>query len=275
MSGRALRLAIERDDAAKAASLALVLAEQDPVWGSEAHPLAGGQLVLSGPGLYVNRGLALGLEAPVVPDELDFLEARSRAVGVRPAVEVTELSDPGTRDLLDGRGYAADNDGAVTVLVRTTDDLPSDHDPAISIVPVGQVALDQWIETSALGWGHLTEPAQRAASAYARAAYVIDGSGMVVARDSVDGRPLGCASLTVAGPIATLGGMSTIPTERGRGVQSALIRYRLAAARGRGCQIATSSARIGGASERNLIRHGFEPIDTRRSYFAADPAAIR
>ena len=50
-----------------------------------------------------------------------------------------------------------------------------------------------------------------------------------------------------------------MPAERGRGVQRTLIHYRLRVAARRGCEIAVTSATPGGASERNLIRHGFEP----------------
>jgi hypothetical protein len=41
--------------ARNAVAHALVLAAQDPSWGTDVFELAGGQVVLCGPGLYVNR----------------------------------------------------------------------------------------------------------------------------------------------------------------------------------------------------------------------------
>jgi GNAT superfamily N-acetyltransferase len=53
--------------------------------------------------------------------------------------------------------------------------------------------------------------------------------------------------------------MSTLPSERRRGVQAALVHHRLRLARAAGCGIATSTTVSGGASERNLRRLCFEP----------------
>ncbi len=88
---------------------------------------------------------------------------------------------------------------------------------------------------------------------------MVDGDGLVIASDAGDGRSVGCASLTIHNGVATLGGMSTVPSERERGVQRAMILHRLRVARDRGCDVVTSSAAPGGTSERNLIRHGFVP----------------
>lgn len=134
------------------------------------------------------------------------------------------------------------------------------HPDDVAVHPVRSEAdLALWQEVSALGWGHATAEARRAADAFAVAAYEIDGAGMVVAFDADDGRPLGCASLTVRDGLATLGGMSTVPAERGRGVQAALVHHRLGAAAERGCRTAASRAVVGGASARNLARHGCRP----------------
>jgi GNAT superfamily N-acetyltransferase len=89
---------------------------------------------------------------------------------------------------------------------------------------------------------------------------------MVIAVDTSDGRPLGCASLTLREEVATLGGMSTIPAERGRGVQTALILHRLGVAAAAGCSIATSTTVVGGASERNVQRFGFRPTHVKQTW---------
>jgi GNAT superfamily N-acetyltransferase len=137
-------------------------------------------------------------------------------------------------------------------------DSPTD----VVVRSISAASIADWQEVSALGWGHVTPESRRASDAFVRAAQVIDGDGMVIAHDAADGRPLGCASLTRRDGVATLGGMSTIPAERRRGVQAALVRHRIEVALDSGCDLITTSTAVGGASERNVGRLGFEPVLT-------------
>ena len=93
---------ISRTEAANAAAHAGVLAGQDPSWGTEVFALADGQAVLCGPGLYVNRALAVGLRGPVTADDFDVLEERSAAVGVVPSIDVVPTAHRSVTDA--GRG---------------------------------------------------------------------------------------------------------------------------------------------------------------------------
>lgn len=263
---------IVRAWALDAAAFADVLARDEPAWGSSVRHIAGGRLVISGRGLYVNRALALGIDAPATDDDLELVVTASRAAGVAPAVEVTPATHPGTVERLAAHGFTRDPDRDVTALLRAPEPLP--HAPGdVVIVPVStadDVAL--WQETSAHGWGHTTESARRASDAFTRAAHAIDGDGMLLAFDAGDGRVLGCASTTIRDALATLGGMSTVPAERGRGVQAAMLRHRLELAIARGCDLAASTTVVGGASERNLLRHGFVAAFTVATWSLASPA---
>jgi GNAT superfamily N-acetyltransferase len=267
VQNRPLTVLVERSAAATAAGFAAALAAQDSSWHSETRPLAGGHLVLCGPGLYVNRGIAVGIDEPLTDADLDIVEQRSAAVGVPPSVEVTDVTHPGSSRSLQRRSFEHDAESDVTVCVIELEqsDVTFEDLPELERITVTDSSLEQWMDVSAEGWGHVTAAARRAADAFAHAAHVT-GDRLLMAIDAGDGRPLGCASLTIAGEVATLGGMSTIPAERGRGVQSALIRHRLVAARASGCSVAVSSARTGGPSERNLMRHGFVATHTRRTY---------
>ncbi len=255
-----------------AAAFASELARIDPAWGSETFELAGGRAVLCGPGLYINRAIAVGLDGPLSDEQVELFEARCAAVGVPPAVEVTEATHPSVAPGMAARGYVAD--GTTSALRRTLDDideLPA-PDSTIRIEPANLGLLSVWQEASALGWGHLDPDARRASDAFARVAAAVDGDGLVLATAAGDGRPVGCASLTIRDGVATLGGMSTLPGERGRGVQRAMILHRLRVAHDRGCDVVTSSAVPGGASERNLIRHGFAPWFTVSTFARTDPS---
>ncbi len=272
---RALIGRIEATWALDAVAFAAVLSQQDPSWGSKAFPLGGGHLVLCGHGLYVNRALAFGIDQPVTADDFAELETRTTQIGLEPAIEVMPTSHDSVGRIAGQRGYRLDN--FRTAHVRSLDDHDvGAPDPSIVIDRADSSLLGTWLETTAVGWGHTTVDARRASDAFSRAAAVIDRQGFLLASDATDGRPLGTASLTIRDGLATLGGMSTLPSERRRGVQQALIRHRLGLARDAGCEVATSSTVPGGGSERNLTRAGFRPLYDKatlvRSSGAESPA---
>jgi GNAT superfamily N-acetyltransferase len=258
---------LEHVEAENAVAFALVLSAIDRSWGTETLAVAGGQLVLCGPGLYVNRAIAAGIETPLRDADIGLIVDRSAAVGVPPAVEVTPVTHEESITQLQAHGFEPDATRDVTVLARSLDHMPDDLTrEGIEVVSVADRSLAEWQETSALGWGHTTESARHAADVFAAAAAKVDGDGMLIAIDASDGRPLGVASMTILGDVATLGGMSTIPTERGRGVQAALILHRLGRAKAAGCTIATSATAVGGDSERNVRRFGFRGIHVRQQW---------
>ena len=241
-----------------AAAFADVLADQDPSWGSESFPLAGGRVVLCGAGMYVNRAIAVGFDGALSEGDWRTFEQRCDAVGVVPAFEVSPATAAAVRVQLVARGYEIESSRAALFCgLDVVDSLPAPN-PEFVIEPASGDLLPLWQTTSAAGWGHETAAARKASDAFARVAAVVDGDHLVVVRDSRDGRPVGCASMTVNDRIATLGGMSTLPAERRRGVQAALIVHRLRTAAALGCELATSSAEPESNSERNLVRHGFE-----------------
>jgi len=258
---------LERVDAQNAVAFALALSAIDRSWGTETLAVADGQLVLCGRGLYVNRAIATGITEPLRDADIGLIVDRSASVGVRAAVEVTPATHADALARLVAHGFVHDTTSDVTALVRSLDGLPDELGrDGIEIVSVTERSLVEWQEASALGWGHSTESARRAADAFAAAAAAVDGDGMLIAIDASDGRPLGCASMTLYDEVATLGGMSTIPAERGRGVQAALIIHRLGLAKAAGCTIATSTTVVGGASERNVQRFGFRPSHVKQTW---------
>ena len=258
VGGRALRVR-----AANAVDHTRSLASRDPSWGSEIHRFAGGWLVLAGVGMYVNQAMAAAIEEELTALDVDLLLDRSSAVGVAPTVEITSITLPQSVRRLGARGFVHDPESDITCLTRSVTTPVVDGPDDVVIRPVESEAdLRLWQETSATGWQHTTTEGRRASDAFAAAAHTLDNEHMAVAFDLVEGRPLGCASLTVRENVAMFGGMSTIPAERRRGVQAALLRYRLNEARRMECDLAVTTAARGGASERNLRRHGFEPTTT-------------
>ena len=224
-------------------------------------PLAGGHLVLTGPGLYVNRVLAGGIDRPPTAAELELVVDRSADVGVDAAFDVSELSHADTPAALAAAEFVPSDEVDAVALVQVLDaGSREDAELRFDVEPVESSAdLQDWLDATAAGWDHV-EPDRRAASdRFSRAAHIAQSPGLLLARDPFDGAVVGVAMLSIIGDVAVLGGMSTVPLHRRRGVQSALIRHRLAMAVEAGCTVAGTHAAPGGDSLRNLQRFGFRP----------------
>jgi GNAT superfamily N-acetyltransferase len=79
----------------------------------------------------------------------------------------------------------------------------------------------------------------------------------------VDGLPAGGGLMFVGGRIASLAGGATAFTLRGRGCQSALLRYRIERARSLGAELVVSRCRANSISQRNMERAGLKTAYTK------------
>jgi ribosomal protein S18 acetylase RimI-like enzyme len=97
----------------------------------------------------------------------------------------------------------------------------------------------------------------------------IDGWRLYLAR--VDGTPAGAALLALDDDLGYLANASTLPEFRRRGVQSALIAARIADAAAAGCDVVSSQAEFGSASQRNLERAGLRIAYTKAVWRLQEP----
>ncbi len=217
--------------------------------------------------MYINHAMAAGIDDELSSADIDLLVARSTVAGVTPAIEVTRATLPESVRRIRERGFAHDSGSDIALLTQSVTATTRHRPHDVVIRPVETEAdLRLWQETSATGWGHTLANARRASDAFAAAAHALDNEYMVLAFGPAAERPVGCATMTVRDGVAMLGGMSTIPSQRRRGVQAALLSYRLTQAGRIGCDLAMTTAASGGASERNLQRHGFSPTATIRKF---------
>ena len=256
--------------AANAVDHTTSLAALEPQWGSRIHRIADGWLVLAGRGMYITQAMAAGLDVDLGPADLDLVVTASLEMGVSAAIEVTPTTSALTVRRVQAGGFHHDPNADITCLTRPTVGSPVEAPDDVDVRPVASPAdLAHWQATARSAWGHTSPDARRASDAFAAAAHALDHEHMAIAYDAADQRTLGCASMTVNDGVAMCGGMSTLPTERRRGVQAALLRYRLGLAADLACDIAVTTAASGSASERNLRRHGFAGDTTIRRYTRA------
>ena len=83
----------------------------------------------------------------------------------------------------------------------------------------------------------------------------------------------GGGSLRIDGTIAQLAGAATLPAFRRRGVQSALLGWRLASARALGCEVAVVTTQPASKSQQNVQREGFSLLYARQLLIKPAPHA--
>ena len=79
----------------------------------------------------------------------------------------------------------------------------------------------------------------------------------------VGDQPAGGAAMTIHDGVCGLFGASTLPSFRGRGIQTTLLAARISVAANEGCDLAVSIAQPGSISHRNIERSGFRVAYTR------------
>lgn len=252
---------IERTGALDAAVVVAPLRELDPGLSSTAVPLAGGHLVLLGPGMYVNRGLAMGLGVETTRQDLEAIEELCETTGVPPEIEVCPWAHHSLLEATAERGYRAEWFRNTLICELVANSSTTSRGPIAIEKADDPAALALWQDTAAVGFGYTTTEQRRISDLYAAAVHQIDGTVLYLA--SIDGHVVGAASLTVRDRMATLGGMTTMPSARRQGVQTAMIGFRLAAAVTAGCDLAVTTASPGSGSERNLLHSEFAVTYTK------------
>ena len=212
-------------------------------------------VVTADPSRYWTKALGFGADGPVddalVAEVVDVSTAAGATEGVlaiAPAFLPTDWSA-----ICERHGLVAGSRWAKSVRAVDTD---TDDDTARTDLPVRRLTVDD-----VPGWARIIREAfgmnEPDLSPMLRGA-VEDPVAHVFG--AFDGDLLvGAAALHVVDGVGSLNTGGTLPSHRGRGVQSALIAARAAAARAAGCRLLT--AETGGAetdpSYRNLGRAGF------------------
>jgi len=249
---------LELADAWFKRSYAEAQARLGPELGTAVAPVAGGYAVYVGRGSPLSRAVGLGMSGPVTPEELEGVEQfyHSRASVAR--IELCPLADRSLLDWLNQKGYQVVEFKNVWVRpLNRGESFLSPH-PGMRVRAAERSEAELWIRTVSQGFlgrdaltpedVQIPTPSFHMSTATCFLAWVGDelagGGAMAVYR--------GLASFFSA---------STRPAFRQRGVQTALLHARLAAAAG--CDLATVQTTPGNASQRNVERLGFRLAYTK------------
>ncbi|HEY2688804.1 MAG TPA: GNAT family N-acetyltransferase [Streptosporangiaceae bacterium] len=229
-------------------------------------PIAGGVASFAEDGSPFNKVAGLGFGGVPGPGELEEIERAFAACHAPVQVELAHLADPAVGALLTGRGYRLVS--FENVLGLALADRPGRAIPAGVEVRRGG-DFRPWLEAVAEASIHpdtegvpsheefpreLIENAERDLVAAGATPYLALRDGIVAGGASVRLAEDGVAQFT---------GAATLPAHRRRGVQTALLAARLAAAAAAGCDIAVVTTQPGSKSQQNVQRRGFDLLYTR------------
>lgn len=232
-----------------------------------------GKAVFAGPGSPINKMIGLGFGRPPQDPELDAAEALFAERGSPLQAEIATLADPLVHAMLARRQY--EPRGFENVLARHVD---ASSDQSSRDILVSRIAGgDDWIdvlvqafaEPDGGGVGGDAIPPGEDIRRWMR--YMTQAPGFVCVAAHVDGTLAGAASLRVDRHIAQLCGAATLPAFRRRGIQTALLHWRLGYARDQGCDVAVVTTQPGSRSQQNVQRTGFALLYARQLWVKDGP----
>jgi len=229
--------------------------------------LGGGLAACTEPGSPLNKVAGLGF-APFAEHELAAVEAEHDRRGQPLQVELSTLGDPAVATLLTTRGYRLV--GVENVLGRALPPSAAFPLPApgeIAIEPCTDLAA--WLDVMVTGFGTPDTQGVAAHESFDRAVLervigdfaAAAGVQLFLARCA--GTAAGAGAMRVHGGVAQLCGAATLPAYRRRGVQTALLQHRLAAAAARGAELCAMTTQPGSKSMQNACRQGFALLYAR------------
>ncbi len=232
-----------------------------------ALPIAGGIAVYADTGSPMNKLIGAGFDGAVTDVHcLENIENQFAVRRGRLQAEISTLASPDLHALLCSRGYRSSGFENVLGNALTTE---SEQATGIEVGRLGQseaqlfadVLVQAFAKPDTGGVGGDPIPPSEEIRRWVMLTTTMAGFYGMVAR--IDGEVAGAASLRFDDRIAQFTGAGTLPRFRRRGVQTALLRARLADARRNGCEIGVVVTQPASKSQQNVQREGFSLLYSR------------
>ena len=230
----------------------------DPTSVADGQSFLDGALIAMGPGRYVNRAIGVTL-GDLSAANVDAIEQFFRDRHVPSMIELSSWAPSSNLEHLAKRSYVAAWFRSVFALQPSATVTASNLDLRIDRVEAD--GMEQWLRVFNEGFEADHGDAFTANDEIGRAGFIVPNSHTFLA--FLDDEPVGCGSVQFVDGVAWLGGAATIPAFRQRGIQAALVAHRLRLAAEAGCDLAAVTALSSGPSARNIVRLGFQHIQTQ------------
>lgn len=258
----ALAQRLERNEALNIVDCVPILQRLQLGTTARVLPVAGGYAVFTRPDFPINRAATLGLTSPVSAGDLDAIEDFYRGYGLPAKIDLCPLADRSLVDELGRRGYRFGMFYNVQIRPSNAEDAAFAPSPDIRVAPVAAEDAELWAMTMART-SAAQEPVPDDDTWLALARVVAQRPGVICFLARIGDEVAGAAALMIREGLATFFSTATLLPYRSRGVQTALVRARLACAARAGCELVTVSTLPGNQSQRNLQRAGFQIVYTR------------
>jgi GNAT superfamily N-acetyltransferase len=231
-----------------------------PDWQVAVQPIAGGFAVYVGPDSPVNKVTGLGMHGQVNTVDWELVQQFYQQRGVSARLDLCPLADSSLLELL--RHHACCLEGFLNVLACALphEVIPLPCPSGVEVTRAGPAEAELWIRTTAQGFEGAETPSQKSLDILAPNFHAANALPFLA---RVGGQPAGGGSILIHEGVAEFGGDSTRPAFRRRGVHTALLQARLAAAAKLGCDLALLLAEPGSDSQRNAERVGFRVVYTK------------
>jgi GNAT superfamily N-acetyltransferase len=242
-------------------------AATEPHVGAKWIEVDGTFAMFDGPRSPLTQTFGLGMSAAPTPTAFDEIESFFSSRNADTMHETCPLADSALLRILPDRGYRPIEQSTVLYqALRATADAMPEPNQSLRVRLLSADEFDVWATTTSLGWSDTPELAQ----------FILDfgrsyacAAGMTTLIAEWDGEPAAAAALSIQSGVAVLGGASTVPKFRRRGLQAALLQARLAHGARVGCDLAMMVAAPGSGSQRNAERRGFRIAFTRTKWALA------
>ena len=240
-----------------------------------AVPFAGGWMCRAAPGSWANGTFGAGLSADVSESDVRALIDFFTVAGIEPRVELCPLVHRSLTDALAKAGFVLRCFENVFFRPIT----PGEHitppfaAPADLVIRVVHPADEQDVERFAqasLG-PFIPEGKEITEGMLDTTRRVARHPRCTCLMAELDGRIVSTGALEFADRVAALFALSVLKDYRRRGIQQAMMAWRLNEAARRGAKFATIGARPGIATERNARRMGFQVAYTKAILVKPDP----
>lgn len=228
-----------------------------PEIGAAVEPICGGHMIFAGLNSPIGRTVGMGFDNSATAADLDRMEQFYRSHNAPSQIDICPLTDPSLFEMLKQRNYRMAE--LNNVLFRRIDE-----DKEESVAAPAGTTIRQGHAEEANAFSDIVVrsffPNNDAPEGFAEMiAPIYQAEGAILYTAEVDGAPIACAAGLIIPEhrIVALFGAGTLTEFRGRGLQTALLRRRMAAARQAGCEYAVIVTLGGTTSMRNAQRLGF------------------
>lgn len=265
--GLALARRLERAEGHACAMFAEARRRLYPESGAEWVECGGAYAVFNGADSPVTQSFGLGIFENLSAATLDAIEQFFFARGAAAQHEVSPMAGVAALNSLCERGYRPVE--VSNVMYRETENAPASGQSGSSVHIATRDERPVWAHVMAQGWLHEYPELRDFFLENGAVSAACEGSVAFLAER--DGWPAAAATLCIHEGVALLGGASTVPEMRRRGLQAALIAARMQYAFEQGCDLLAMVAEPGSDSQRNAERNGFRVAYTRTKWRLANP----